>query len=82
VAGYAAEFVRSEVDTAAVFPPGDVSAGVRAFESLTLLDRPRPRFVARYARDRIMEQMADDVVSLLHRSGCATEGAQPPSRHL
>ena len=68
VAGYAAQFVRSEVDNAAVFAPGDVLEGVRAFESLIFLDRPRHRFIARYARDSIMEQMADDVISLLQRS--------------
>lgn len=74
VAGYAAEFVRSEIENAAVFPPCDVSAGVRAFESLELVDRPRLVFTARYTRSRIVGEMAQDVLSLLHQhdAGAAT----------
>jgi glycosyltransferase involved in cell wall biosynthesis len=74
VAGYAAEFVRTEIENAAVFPPCNVSAGVRAFESLELVDRPRLMFTARYTRSRIVGEMAQDVLSLLHQhdSGAAT----------
>jgi glycosyltransferase involved in cell wall biosynthesis len=71
VAGYAAEFVRTEIDNAAVFPPCDVAAGVGAFESLELVDRPRSSFTAKYTRSRIVGEMAGDVLSLLQqqRSG-------------
>lgn len=64
VAGYAAQFIRQEVANAAVFPPGDAAAAVRAFESLQLGDRPRPEFVAKYARTNIARAMADDVFAL------------------
>jgi glycosyltransferase involved in cell wall biosynthesis len=64
VAGYAARFICDEIDNAAVFPPGDAAAAVRAFESLTLQDRPRPEFVAKYQRSRIARALADDVLML------------------
>lgn len=64
VAGYAARFVREEVSNSAVFAPGDVAAAVAGFESLELSERPRPEFVARYARARIAREMADDILAL------------------
>jgi glycosyltransferase involved in cell wall biosynthesis len=64
VAGYAAQFIHQEVANAAVFPPGDVAAAVRGFESLQLGDCPRPEFVAKYARTNIARAMADDVFAL------------------
>jgi glycosyltransferase involved in cell wall biosynthesis len=64
VAGYAARFIREEVVNAAVFPPGNVAEAVRGFESLELVDRPRPEFVAKYARADIARAMADDVFAL------------------
>jgi glycosyltransferase involved in cell wall biosynthesis len=67
VAGYAADFVRTEIENAAVFPPCDVFQGVRAFESLELVDRPRATFTARYTRSRIVGEMARDVLSLLQQ---------------
>jgi glycosyltransferase involved in cell wall biosynthesis len=64
VGGYAARFIREEVINAAVFPPGDVARAVRAFDSLELVDRPRPEFVAKYARANIARAMADDIFAL------------------
>jgi glycosyltransferase involved in cell wall biosynthesis len=69
VAGYAAQFIREEVVNAAVFCPGDVAEAVKGFESLELADRPRPEFVARYARASIARAMADDVFTLWHPAG-------------
>lgn len=62
VAGYAARFIREEIGNAAVFAPCDVARGVSAFQSLELVDRPRPEFVARYARDSIVRSMARDIL--------------------
>jgi len=42
VAGYAADFVRSEIDNARVFEPTDVAGAVRAFDALELRTAPRP----------------------------------------
>jgi hypothetical protein len=64
VAGYAAKFIREEVANSAVFSPGNVAEAVKGFESLELTDRPRPEFVARYARANISRAMADDVFAL------------------
>ena len=72
VAGYAACFIREEVDNAAVFPPCDSAAAVAAWHSLRLSDCPRPRFVARYRRAQIAQAMADDVLAL------AAAGARQP----
>jgi glycosyltransferase involved in cell wall biosynthesis len=65
VAGYAARFLRDEVVNAAVFGPGDVAGALRAFESLELLDRPRPAFIEKFARAKIARAMADDILALL-----------------
>lgn len=65
VAGYAAEFIRSEIDNAAVFAPCDVEAAVRSFGTLKLEDVRRNKFIEKYARDNIMRAMAADMLSLL-----------------
>jgi glycosyltransferase involved in cell wall biosynthesis len=64
VAGYAAEFIRAEIDNAAVFPPCDATQAMNTFAQLQLRDTPRPLFVQKFARDRIMAAMASDVVAL------------------
>lgn len=63
-AGYAAKFITEEVDNAAVFPPCNVSAGVRAFRALDIRESLRPAFVAKYSRANIARSMADDVIAL------------------
>lgn len=67
VAGYAARFISEEIANAAVFAPCDAAAGRAAFESLRLEDQPRPDFVAKYARNGIMQRMADDILSVASR---------------
>ena len=67
VAGYAAQFIRAEISNAAVFAPCDAAAGLAAFDSLRIEDQPRPDFVAKYARNGIMQRMADDVLSVASR---------------
>jgi glycosyltransferase involved in cell wall biosynthesis len=64
VAGYAARFIHEEIGNAAVFAPCNVAAALIAFDSLQLMDRPRPEFVAKYARVNIARAMADDVLKL------------------
>jgi glycosyltransferase involved in cell wall biosynthesis len=65
VKGFAARFVTEEIDNAAVFPPCDTGAAVNAFGTLQLVSRPRPSFVAKYARSNIVRAMAKDVLELL-----------------
>lgn len=64
VAGHAAEFIRAELDNAAVFPPCDADAAVRALDSLAISDTPRSAFVAKYARAAISRDMADDILAV------------------
>ncbi|HUL66985.1 MAG TPA: glycosyltransferase family 4 protein, partial [Burkholderiaceae bacterium] len=64
VAGYAAEFVQAEIDNAAVFPPCDVGRAMQSFAQLQLRDTPRPQFVEKYTRERIMAAMAAEIVAL------------------
>jgi glycosyltransferase involved in cell wall biosynthesis len=69
VAGYAAEFLQSEVDNAAVFSPCDVDDAVREFESLKLCDVKRTEFIRKYARENIMRDMAAGILKLLPVEG-------------
>lgn len=64
VAGYAASFLRTEVPNAAVFPPGDVEAAVRAFGELALTETPRTSFLERFPRSKISREMAEHIVSV------------------
>lgn len=65
VAGYSAEFIANEVSNAAVFPPCDAIRALQCFEELSLASVDRRRFVARYARERIMQEMAEELLVLL-----------------
>lgn len=64
VAGCAADFIRAEIDNASVFAPCDVAGALAAFDSLALKDTPRPGFVAKYARARIMAEMATELLTV------------------
>lgn len=64
VAGYAAQFIASEVCNSAVFPPCDVDAAVRAFARLIIRDTPRTAFTDKYARSHISRAMAEDIVAV------------------
>lgn len=65
VEGYAAEFIRSEIGNAAVFAPCDSLEAIAALRRLKLRQTPRPEFVARFARSRIMRAMVADVLALV-----------------
>jgi len=64
VGGYAARFITQEISNAAVFAPCDVEGGIGAFARLVIADRPRPEFVARYARANIVDAMAAEILAL------------------
>jgi len=65
VAGYAAEFIATELTNTAVFAPCNVEAALESFEQLELGLIDRAAFVQRYARERIMDEMARDILQLL-----------------
>ena len=62
VSGFAAEFIKAEIDNAVVFEPCNVDDAVRSFESLAIMDTPRPDFVSRFARSNISRRMALDII--------------------
>ncbi|MBI5141396.1 MAG: glycosyltransferase family 4 protein [Nitrospirae bacterium] len=64
VAGYAAEFVKSEIDNSAVFHPCDVEDAVSSFDKLIIKNSPRNAFVDKYARVNISRQMAEDILAV------------------
>jgi glycosyltransferase involved in cell wall biosynthesis len=65
VSGYAAEFVRTELDNSAVFHPCDAAEAERVFRQLRLQNELRDRFVAKFARINIANEMAKDVVNTI-----------------
>ncbi len=67
VAGFAAQFLQSEVANAGVFPPSDSDAGVVAFDSLTLGHTDRAAFVNKFARSTISANMAQQIVEMAGR---------------
>jgi hypothetical protein len=68
VAGYAAQFLKSEVDNVAVFYPGNDQEAFDKLTALAVADRPRAEFTRKYARATIMKEMAEDVVLLARSS--------------
>ena len=65
VAGYAAEFVATEISNSAIFYPCDVEGAVRSFRALRFQHTPRPDFLAKYARSNISKAFAQDILALV-----------------
>ena len=67
VSGYAAEFIGSEVENAAVFKPCDADGAATAFHQLRLEVTVRLDFVRKFSRANIMQAMAADVCTVLKK---------------
>lgn len=67
VSGFAADFVRSEISNSAVFSPCNLGEATRSFEQLKLENTPRAEFIEKYSRTRISEEMAADILAVIHR---------------
>jgi glycosyltransferase involved in cell wall biosynthesis len=65
VAGYAANFIATEVANSAVFAPCDVSEAMVKLDGLILQNTPRQDFIARYARRNIAKAMAVDILEIV-----------------
>lgn len=65
IPGYSAEFVRTEISNAAVFPPCDAIAAELALASLIIRDKPRSEFVKKFARANICHDLAKDILTLV-----------------
>lgn len=63
VTGYAAEFIKSQVENAEVFAPCNAEAGVAALERLSMNVSQRKDFVRNFSRSSIMREMAKDILA-------------------
>jgi hypothetical protein len=64
VSGFAAKFIHAEVGNSAVFYPCDIGSALVALNGLDIKDSPRPEFLHKFSRARIMDSMAFDILSL------------------
>ena len=65
VSGYAAEFIRTELDNSAVFQPCNAAEAEQVFGQLRLQNKPRDRFTAKFARINIANEMAANVMGTI-----------------
>jgi hypothetical protein len=65
VSGFAADFLKEEVANSSVFYPGDDEQAYDSFNALELGVRSRIEFTNKFSREKIMTEMARDVVSLV-----------------
>ncbi len=64
LAGYSAEFVNSEIENSAIFPPCDAEEAMRVLERLEFKTAPRTDFIDKYARKNIAKAMASEILKL------------------
>lgn len=69
VAGYAAEFINTTIDNAAVFDPCNVDGAVQALEGLDLEYCDRQNFVENFSGETIYPKMAADILTLIKIEG-------------
>lgn len=65
IAGYSAEFARSEITNVALFTPCDADSAIAAFADLQIAHTPRPEFTAKYSREEISDEMASEICALI-----------------
>lgn len=64
VGGYAAKFLREEVQGCEVFEPCDVTGALQAIQRLGLDNVERTDFVKKYSRRNIMDDMAKEILEM------------------
>lgn len=74
VGGYAAKFLQQEVENCGVFAPCDAEAGLAALKALRLESESRREFVDKFARSKIMDQMANAVLETASTAKRPLEG--------
>jgi len=70
VAGYAAEFIKENLNNSAVFMPCDVEEAHKSFDNLELATRPRDDFVEKFSRAKIMKNLAANIISFADKDDC------------
>jgi glycosyltransferase involved in cell wall biosynthesis len=68
VAGYASEFVNTNISNAVTFSPCCAEEAVKSFEQLQLRTEARADFVEHFSRGNIMKDMASDVMASAGRA--------------
>ncbi|HCJ11989.1 MAG TPA: glycosyltransferase WbuB [Opitutae bacterium] len=68
LAGYAARFVSSQIENAALFDPENVEQALSALDRLNRESTPRTDFVARYSRETLSRQIAKDIIDVAKQS--------------
>lgn len=63
VGGFSASFIREHLSNSAVFPPCNVDEAVKSFDSLEMKMEPRIEFTDRFARSRIIKNMASEIIA-------------------
>lgn len=64
VSGYGRDFITSKIENAAVFLPCNIDSALLNFKKLDIKTIPRTKFADEFARDKIMKNMAKQIVRL------------------
>lgn len=64
VSGYASDFITSKIENAAVFLPCNIDSALLSFKKLDIKTSPRTKFADEFARDKIMKNMAKEIMRL------------------
>lgn len=65
ISGYSADFVKTEISNAEIFTPCDILEAEKVFGRLVIARHNRSEFIEKYSRQKIMQDMAEDIVSLI-----------------
>jgi len=64
VSGYAAKFVKEEIENSVVFHPCDIDDAVHSFGDLIIKNTARTKFIKKFARVSIMDNMSDEILNI------------------
>ena len=62
ISGYSAKFVKAEIDNCEVFLPGNITDAMEKFDVLEFHLEPRNKFILKFNREKIMDEMALDIL--------------------
>ena len=65
VSGYAAKFVKEEIENSVVFHPCDIDDAVHSFGDLIIKNTARTKFIKKFARVSIMDNMSDEILNII-----------------
>ena len=56
--------VNENVSNAAIFSPCNIEEAINCFKKLEICTQPRPDFIKKFDRQKIMTDMAKDIINL------------------